>query len=229
MDFNWPLGMIWKGYFNPYAGVKCKACGGGGYNPETKRISDEWYAFDNPDMISIADCYGRPSRYNRNAHCYNITQIEVNALLEKDRLRELTKNGYVPTVDEVNDWAKKSSIGHDAINQWICVEARAKELGVWGRCPICGGHGVVYADETIFQKHEKWEKTDPPEGEGYQLWETTTEGSPQSPVFATLEELAGWCEKNATTFGDFKASKEEWAKMLSEDDVHHSEGRFTYV
>lgn len=29
----------------------------------------------------------------------------------------------------------------------------------------------------------------PPKGDGYQLWETTSEGKPMSPVFATLDEL----------------------------------------
>jgi hypothetical protein len=229
IDFNWPLGMVWKGYLNPYCGVKCKACDGTGHNPETKKIDEEWYAFDNQELISVTDCYGRSSRYNRNAHCYNITQVEVDALLAEDRLRELTKNGHIPTVEEVNDWAKKDPAGHDAINRWICFETRSKALCVWGSCPICDGHGFVYASEEIFKKHEEWENIDPPKGEGYQLWETTTEGSPQSPVFATLDELAAWCEKNAATFGDFKASKGEWAEMLAEDDVHHLEGRFMYV
>jgi hypothetical protein len=228
MDFEWPLNMIWKGYLNPYQGVDCKACDGTGYNPATRKISDEWYASDDQDRIPVTDYYNRERWLNRNAHCYNITQAEVNALLAENRLWELTRNGQVPTVEEVNEWAKKDPLGHDALNRMICIEARAKELGVWGYCPICGGHGVVYASEDIFKKHEEWEKIDPPKGEGYQLWETTTEGSPQSPVFATLNELAGWCEKKATTFGDSRASKEEWAKMLAEDNVHFSEGRFTY-
>lgn len=58
------------------------------------------------------------------------------------------------------------------------------------------------------------EQYDPPTGDGFQLWETTSEGSPQSPVFATLEELCAWCEDNATTFASFKATKEQWFKML---------------
>ena len=68
------------------------------------------------------------------------------------------------------------------------------------------------------------ELCEPPKGEGFQLWETTSEGSPVSPVFETLEELCAWCETNATTFGSFKATKEEWMQMLSNDFVHHREG-----
>lgn len=33
---------------------------------------------------------------------------------------------------------------------------------------------------------------DPPAGDGWQMWENTTEGSPLSPVFASSGELAAW-------------------------------------
>ena len=69
----------------------------------------------------------------------------------------------------------------------------------------------------------------PPSGEGYQLWETTSEGSPVSPVFDSLDVLCEWCEKYATTFGSFKASKEEWKQMLLEDFVHHREGNVIFL
>lgn len=51
-----------------------------------------------------------------------------------------------------------------------------------------------------------------PEGTsfGYALYETTTEGTPVSPVCETLEELATWCADNATVFASLKWSREEW-------------------
>lgn len=70
---------------------------------------------------------------------------------------------------------------------------------------------------------------EPPEGEGFQLWETTSEGSPVSPVFKTLDELCEWCEDNATVFADFKASKEKWKEMLEKDFVHHKQGNFIFI
>jgi len=70
---------------------------------------------------------------------------------------------------------------------------------------------------------------EPPIGEGYQLWETTSEGSPSSPVFATLDELCEWCEANATTFADFKASKEKWRSMLEARFVHHQDGNVIFI
>jgi hypothetical protein len=37
-----------------------------------------------------------------------------------------------------------------------------------------------------------------PSGEGWQVWENVTEGSPVSPVFATKGELVDWLTKNGT-------------------------------
>lgn len=69
----------------------------------------------------------------------------------------------------------------------------------------------------------------PPTGDGYQLWETTTEGSPMSPVFATLDELCGWCEKNVSVYANFKVTKEEWRKMLENGFICYKEGDVIYL
>lgn len=73
------------------------------------------------------------------------------------------------------------------------------------------------------------EPHDPPTGLGYQLWETTTEGSPQSPVFATLDALATWCETHATTFADFRATKAQWLQMFGDGQVYHQEGQNIFI
>ena len=72
--------------------------------------------------------------------------------------------------------------------------------------PVCEGNGD---DPQKRASAEAWRPTEPPKGEGFQLWETLSEGSPVSPVFKTADELATWCADNATTFADFKATKEE--------------------
>ena len=85
-------------------------------------------------------------------------------------------------------------------------------------------------DEYFKEVNEKLhDLCEPPKGEGYQLWETTTEGSPVSPVFATLDELCKWCERYATTFGSYRATKEEWKQMLSDNMVHHKEGNVIFM
>jgi len=69
----------------------------------------------------------------------------------------------------------------------------------------------------------------PPDGEGFQLWETTSEGSPNSPVFKTLDELCEWCAENATTFGRNKATKEQWLQMLDANFVFHKQGNLMFI
>lgn len=64
-----------------------------------------------------------------------------------------------------------------------------------------------------------------PEGEGYQLWEVTSEGSPVSPVFTTDEDLARWCEGNATVFGSLRATAGEWLRMFRGEVLVHTDGR----
>lgn len=65
---------------------------------------------------------------------------------------------------------------------------------------------------------KKYRYQEPPEGEGYQLWENTTEGSPLSPVFPSLDVLCAWAADNATLFGDFKVSKDVWNRILSKKE-----------
>lgn len=52
---------------------------------------------------------------------------------------------------------------------------------------------VNFYDETEeSEEYESWQPTEPPAGEGYQLWETVSEGSPISPVFATKDLFAAY-------------------------------------
>lgn len=101
-----------------------------------------------------------------------------------------------------------------------CSECEEK----YDECSESASYCVFYNPELRSLWHQE-----PPQGEGYQLWETTSEGSPASPVFKTLEELSAWCEVNATTFADFKATKEKWFEMLSNDSVHHINGCVMFI
>ncbi len=63
------------------------------------------------------------------------------------------------------------------------------------------------------------------------LYETTTEGTPNTPVFAKadFEKLCEYAEKNCYTFADFRATKEQWMQMLKDDFVHHTQGNVTFI
>jgi hypothetical protein len=71
-------------------------------------------------------------------------------------------------------------------------------------CPVCDGYGIVY-----------WGRIEVPVGDGWQMWETTSEGSPISPVFATPEGLARWlADTGASAFGGTPATYEQWLGMV---------------
>jgi hypothetical protein len=106
-------------------------------------------------------------------------------------------------------------MGHDGINHWICTRFRATRLGFYGVCVHCDGEGATYRDEAHRAAAEAWAPTEPPAGEGWQMWETTSEGSPISPVMPTPELLAGWLVRNnASAFGGEGASYVAWMGMI---------------
>jgi hypothetical protein len=45
LDFDWPLNEVWRGFVNPHCAdaADCAACGGMGYSPDARRLTDEWY------------------------------------------------------------------------------------------------------------------------------------------------------------------------------------------
>ena len=143
---------------------------------------------------------------------YYLAQEDVKALFDKGRLVDFKDR--IPTPDEVNAWAR-NGIGHDSINRWICVKAKAKRLGIYGECLHCKGKGYYYCEDKYEDLSEAWESIEPPEGEGYQLWETTSEGSPQSPIFKIPEDLARWLFDNkVSAFASQTCSYEQWLNFI---------------
>jgi len=194
------------------------------------------------------------SRWSR-AWNHNLNQADVDALIAEGRLSDFTMvprteeqqealrkqveaggsryylhdgNGYTPTAEEVNAWSM-ACLGHDAINAWICIKARCAREGVPHECEVCHGKVTQWPSPEIERLCDEWTREEPPAGDGYQLWETTSEGSPVSPVFASLDELCEWCADNATTFGSARASADEWRRMLDDGFVCHREGNMVFV
>ena len=80
------------------------------------------------------------------------------------------------------------------------------------KCSFCKGEGI---HPDVLEDFKNWKPYDPPEGIGYQLWETTSEGSPISPVCRTPEELASWLSENkASAFGHETLSYEGWLEFI---------------
>jgi hypothetical protein len=110
-------------------------------------------------------------------------------LLEPDDVRL-----HVPSAIEVNRWSVAKFGGYDSINAFICIEAKCKRLGIDLACDRCNGERVLWQSEQLKTLHENWVKVEPPAGEGWQIWETVSEGSPISPVFNSAESLVSWLE-----------------------------------
>jgi len=169
------------------------------------------------EAMRLADHFNRSWSHHLNAD-------DVAALIEGGRLMDLTHTWtpetrwqpkeppYVPTPEEVNAWSI-SGFGHDAINQWIVVGAECKRLGIDFECPQCHGEGTIWDSPEAKQAAEDWTRIEPPAGNGYQIWETVSEGSPISPVFSTPEELAR--HMAGTRWGaDEGTSYETWLQFI---------------
>jgi len=154
---------------------QCDHCEGTGYNEQTKKLSEDWYSFGNEEWILLPN--GR--RYNNKAWQYHLTEIEAEALVKAGRLNELMKincyyeedqnkwHGWIngvnkeidkpiyPTPEQVNEWAK-IGFGHDGINQYICLKARAKYLNIWGNCEYCNGNRIIYTEEKARLGLQLW-------------------------------------------------------------------------
>ncbi|MET9339248.1 hypothetical protein [Nonomuraea sp. NPDC003804] len=134
---------------------------------------------------------------------HHLNDDDVTALVEAGRLKDFThrwtkEEGWqkidppvIPSAEQVNEWSLRG-FGHDSINAHIAIEARCKRESVDPICPTCGGYGSVEAYPGQRAEAEAWERTEPPAGQGWQFWETVSEGSPLSPVFATSDELVTW-------------------------------------
>lgn len=211
LDFDWPMGELWHGYVNPHY-RECPHCKngyttGGEYLRQIVRLL----------MVAGSDAVsGRRHPY------FGEMPISFPDEAPSDDLAKLTSGLAGRSGD--------GFFGHDAIDNFNAAKKIIVAAGLdpetWGICPRCNGDAI---DPEVKDAYEAWQRFDPPTGDGYQLWGTTTEGEPQSPVFATLDELCAWCEDNATTFAHFKATAAEWKAMLSKGFVHHTEGSNVFI
>lgn len=206
LDFDWKQGKVWEGYINPHY-KKCPDCSNG-YTPAHRWLDAI------TQLIMIA---GEASQETRPLHPW-LQSLALAPRERPDAQMAALSGGLAGR-------PPRAPLGHDSVDEWEAtkkiVQAAGLDPATWGICQTCKGSGV---DPAKQETYEAWERTEPPTGEGYQLWETTTEGSPDSPVFASLDELCAWCEVNATTFADYRVTAEEWKKMLADGMVYCQQG-----
>jgi hypothetical protein len=139
---------------------------------------------------------------------HHLNADDVQALIDADRLRDFTHTWsketgwvkkdppYIPTVEEVNNY----SLGGFGVDSWPIIQAEAKRLGIDIYCSACNGDGSYWPDPEMQKLCEAWEQTEPPAGEGWQVWETVSEGSPITPVLPTREALVDYLVEEGTEF-----------------------------
>lgn len=261
VDFDWPLGKIWKGFVTPekFGEDACPSDCEGGSSWQASRLHSLWYGYlpftpemngstpfttDTPAIRGRAERnlehapehYGtgetallrearRLAQVFNSSWCYHLSDADVDTLLEADRLWEFTRKiepgkGWVPldnpvrpTAAQVNEWSI-ATFGHDGINSSVVIRGRCDRYGTPTTCEACQGHGSVEAYPGQREEREAWEWEYPPEGDGYQLWETVSEGSPLSPVFTTPEDLAGWMASPEYSWGSSRTNRPTYEQAL---------------
>lgn len=74
-------------------------------------------------------------------------------------------------------------------------------------CPVCEGEGVVYPIIEV------------PDGNWYQLWDTTADGAPLTPPLETIEELTDYCVSNQVpAFSDICPTRDAWMEFFKQSE-----------
>lgn len=124
--------------------------------------------------------------------------------------------------DALNEWLNNHNQWLDGTHPDLIEDPALKEI-----YPFYAMWGDGAPDVEFYQtkKYSDEELTH------IQLYETTTEGTPISPVFEAdeIEKLCEWAAENATTFASFKATKEEWKKRLEDNLVFHQMGNVMFM
>lgn len=202
-NFNWPLKKTWEGFINPHY-RKCEACDGCGETSAMTRLSElmRLVLLSGEDTVRKHGVVPHPYF----SHCSGLHRT-TGKVVSPDML-ELASGLAGREI---------SFMGFDSSAAWAATRKVIAAAGLpetWGTCSVCGGEGQ---DPACKEAYDAWTPTPPPDGDGWQMWETTSEGSPISPVCDTPEQLARWlASAGASAFGSDTATYEQWLAMIGE-------------
>jgi hypothetical protein len=205
VDFDWPINKVWHGYLSPdkFSERKCPDCEAGG------TAAYEWLQTVAYVIAGLADDADSEAR-GRDMHPWlrPLGEISYNHTAKRPgpQFAEFA-NGIAPE-------AKPSLFGRDIYRVQRALIAAAGLPERWGICPTCDGHASLEAYPGQRDEAEAWEPTEPPEGEGWQYWETVSEGSPISPVFPTADGLSHWLQTDYHWGSSGPLSKEAADNMV---------------
>lgn len=199
-DFDWPLNKIWEGFVNPHY-KKCENCDGRSVLPEhtaLERIVQLIMVAGEDSLCRPPDYQGHPTLVLNGRRRWPHPYLIEAGINDPGASFHQLSNGLAGRDPEF--------MGYDAVGRWAAMKKILQVAGLpedWGVCPVCKGEGM---DPAVTEVYEAWEPTPPPAGQGWQLWETVSEGSPVSPVFKTEAAFIayliqqGYSEKSAQAF-----------------------------
>lgn len=189
MDFDWPLDKVWSGYINDRY-KRCPDCDGTGSTTAGHRLSDlvSLLMLSGSDATQVGKVchpyFNEMALYNSAGKVCGPDMLELTTALA----------GRAP-----------SFMGHDCCDRWSAVKKIVAAAGLpdtWGVCAACKGEG---GDDG------GWVAMEPPSGDGYQVWENVSEGSPISPVCSTPAGLATWMSIHHPRDGNY----EQWLAFIT--------------
>lgn len=211
LDFDWPLNKVWQGFINPhYKPCPKEAVGecSGGTNGDGRWLDAIARFIALVGEEAAAAPYAEQLRMRRRIypHPYLTHFTQAPRVGRGDRIAPLGAD-MVRLVEGLTgqkvEPLKLIPIPGHKIGLALLKAAGLEADETWGICATCGGKGV---DPAALAAYEAWKASPPPSGEGWQLWETVSEGSPISPVFKSREELVrhlvgkGYSPKAAEAF-----------------------------
>jgi hypothetical protein len=221
LDFEWPLDKVWEGFQQPEAlqGDNCPDCQGG------QTHAGWWLQELSYRFGMLAQDIGEQERADgHKLHPWLAEDQHPHGHWENHKF--VVDRPSADIVDLMVGLSKfidreetpehlKSRMGG---GQYIVYRALLKAAGLEDLviCKTCNGEGALEAYEGQFKEAENWEPTEPPAGEGWQVWETVSEGSPISPVFATRERLILWLMSPAYNWGTSRPLTRQQAENFTE-------------
>lgn len=192
VDFDWPMNKVWDGFLMPasLSLPNCPDCDGHGTTTALR-----WVIASAHMLLMLDDDLNDQAR-GRDMHPYfRDYYTTAHGTRPSPEIRELG-TGLAGR--------EAGFLGHDAIDGWTAAKKIIAAAGLdpetWGYCQGCDGSGTTATPDQRAAA-DAWEPSDPPTGDGWQLWETVSEGSPISPVFAEREGLIDWLCSAAYNWG----------------------------
>lgn len=214
LDFDWPIGELWEGFLMPdrLRGAPCAACAGSGSTNELEWLTKVGYI-----LAGLADDHAEAER-GRPMHPWLTLLREISYGSRSQR----PGPKFAEFVDGLTGGKVDADrmFGRETYRMTTALREAAGLPDEWGWCPDCAGQGETETYPGQRAEADAWEPTDPPEGDGWQLWSTTTEGHPMTPVFATAEALAEHCATaDVSWFGHDGATYEQWLRSFVGDAI----------